>query len=141
MKMKLLPWVMFHHDIRLMVFRPKGVVDEPHIEKTIAMLEGVEEKADQPFDRYTDLSRLDAIDLSFKFIFRVSLHRRISYGKNPPVKSAFYVTSAATARVAKIHIMLTEHSALKVRMFNLLIANYLLSSRMMMFMRNRAIAV
>jgi hypothetical protein len=116
-KMKLLPWVMFHHDLRLMVFRPTGIVDEAHVDKTVAMLQAAEEQADKPFNRYTDLSRLDAIDLSFKYIFRVSLHRRLAYAKYPPVKSAFYCTSSAAARVARIHVMLTEYSPLKVRMF------------------------
>jgi hypothetical protein len=117
MKMKLLPWISFHHDHRLMVFRPRGIVDEPHVEKTVAMLEQVEQGADQPFDRYTDLSKLDAVDLSFEFIFRISLHRRLAYSKYPPVKSAFYVTSPATFRVARAHAILTDRSPLKVRWF------------------------
>ena len=47
MKLKLLPWVSFHHDLHLMIFRPRGIVDEPHIEKTVAMLEQVEQTGRQ----------------------------------------------------------------------------------------------
>ena len=96
-----------------MVLRPTGIVDEPHVERIIAMLEKVEEEADEPFDRYTDLSKIDAVDLRFAFIFRISLHRRLY----PPVKSAIYVTSPATARVARTHVLLTDRSPLRVKMF------------------------
>ena len=115
--MKLLPWVSFHHDHRLMVLRPLGVLDEPQVEKTVAMLEQLEKEADQPFNRFSDLSKLDAIDLSFEFIFRISLHRRLTYSKHPPVRSAFYVTSPATARVVRAHAILTERSPLMVKSF------------------------
>ena len=116
-KLKLLPGVTFHHDLRLMVFRPRGIVDEPHVEKTVAMLERVEAEVDKPFDRYTDLSKIDAIDLRFEFVFRICLHRRLTYAQYPPVKSAIYVTSPATMRIAKTHLLLTDHSPLKVKIF------------------------
>jgi hypothetical protein len=51
MKMKLLPWISLHHDLRLMIFRSRGIVAEAHVEKTIAMVQKVEEEADEPFDR------------------------------------------------------------------------------------------
>ena len=100
-----------------MVLRPLGVLNEPQVEKTVAMLEQLEKEADQPFNRFSDLSKLDAIDLSFEFIFRISLHRRLTYSKHPPVRSAFYVTSPATARVVRAHAILTERSPLKVKSF------------------------
>jgi hypothetical protein len=100
-----------------MVFEPKGILDEPQVEKTVAMLEEIEQEVDQPFDRYTDLSKIDAIDLGFDFVFRVSLHRRRVYANKPSVKSAFYATSEATLRIARIHVMLTDHSPLRVQIF------------------------
>lgn len=117
MKLKLLPWVSFHHDIHLMIFRPRGILDEAHVEKTVAMLDRLEKDADKPFDRFNDLSKIDAVDLSFDFIFHISLHRRLTYAKFPPVKSAFLATSPATARITKTHIMLTDFSPLRVKMF------------------------
>ena len=60
---------------------------------------------------------IDAIDLDFQFLFRICLHRRLVYARHPPVKSAFYVTSEAAARIVKIHALLTDHSPLDVRMF------------------------
>lgn len=117
MKMKLPRWVSFHHDHRIMVFRPLGVLDEREVERIVAMLDRLEEEADRPFNRFSDLSKLDAIDLSFEFIFRISLHRRLIYSKYPPVRSAFYVTSPATARVVRAHGILTDKSPLQVKSF------------------------
>ncbi len=83
----------------------------------VAFLEKTEDKAVRPFNRFTDLSKLDALDLDFKTMIRVSLHRRLIYSKHSPVKSAFYVTSPAAARVVKVHAILADHSPLKVKMF------------------------
>jgi len=116
-KVDLLPWLSFHHDLQLMILHPRGVLDAAQVEKAVAMLELAEEHADKPFNRFTDLSHIDAVDLSFEFVFRVSLHRRLSYADHPPVKSAFYVTNEETAHVAKTHALLTDHSPLYVRVF------------------------
>jgi len=126
-KLKLLPWIAFQHDHHLMVFRPRGVMDETRVEETVAVLEEAEKQSNEPFNRYSDLSKIDAFDLRFQFIFRISLHRRLFYAKFPPVKSAFYVTNPATARVVRTHVLLTDHSPLRARMFReaTLAANWL----------------
>ena len=84
MRMKLPPDVLFHHDLRLMVFRPRGVLDENRVDEIVAFLEKEEERAHKPFDRFSDLSKLDVIDLNYQYVFRVSLHRLRSYAKGPP---------------------------------------------------------
>jgi len=117
MKMKLPPNVLFHHDLRLMVYRPRGIIDEKEANRIVEFLEREEDRAERPFNRFTDNSKLDAIDLDFHFVFRISLHRRLVYAKRPPVKSAFYVNSPAVARVVKLHAILTDHSPLEVKMF------------------------
>ena len=117
MKLKLPPNVLFHHDLRLMVWRPRGVLSEKQVKPIVAFLEAAEERADKPFNRFADLSKLDAIDLNFHFVFHVSLHRRLVYAKHPPVKSAFYVTSQAVARIVRIHAIMTDRSPLKVSLF------------------------
>ena len=37
--------------------------------------------------------------------------------QHPPLKSAFYVTSPATAHRVKIYALMTDHSPLRVQMF------------------------
>ena len=117
MKMKLPPNVVFHHDLRLMVYRPRGIINEKEVNRIVEFLEREEDRAEHPFNRFTDNSKLDAVDLDFDFIFRISLHRRLFYANRPPVKSAFYVNSPAVARVVKLHAILTDQSPLQVKMF------------------------
>lgn len=100
-----------------MIYRPRGILTEDRLAGIIKFLEKAEDKAARPFNRFTDFSKLDALDLDFKTMIRIALHRRLIYGQHPPVKSAFYVTSPAAARVVKVHAILTDHSPLKVKMF------------------------
>ena len=100
-----------------MVFRPRGVLSEKRIRTLVKMLDEAEEEAARPFNRFTDLSQLFAVDLNIEAILSVSLHRQATYMKRAPVKSAFYVTTDAVARIAKIHTMVMESSYLSVRVF------------------------
>jgi len=101
-----------------MVFRPRGVITKKRLDVAIDLLEQLEDRDAHPFNRFSDLSKLDAIDIEFKTMFRFSLHRRLTYSKKSPVKSAIQVTSEAAIRVAKIHAVLTDYSPLKVRLFH-----------------------
>ena len=117
MKIKLPPNVLFHQDLRLMVWRPRGVLKEKSVNTIVAFLDAAEERADKPFNRFADLSKLDSVELDLPFVFRVSLHRRNVYEKHPPVKAAFYVTDPEAAHLVRIHAIVTEQSPLKVSMF------------------------
>jgi hypothetical protein len=109
--------MIFHHDVHLMVFKPRGVMTEERVMKDIGFLEEAEDRAKQPFNRFTDVTKADVTNLHFRDVLRISLHRRLKYGSGPPVKSAFYITTEEAARVIKMHALLTEHSPLRVRMF------------------------
>lgn len=117
MKQSLPPDVLFHSEARLLVYRPRGILNEHRVNAIIAFLEKEEDAADTPFNRFTDLSKLDALDLDVNAMIRISLYRRLAYGKYPPVKSAFYVTTPDTVRLLKVHVLLTDHSPIKARMF------------------------
>ena len=117
MKMKLPPDVLFHHDLRLMTWRPRGIVNEKVVNKIIAFLAQEEATADKPFDRFTDTLLVDAIDLNLRYIFHVSLFRRLSYAGRPPVKSAILVTDRTLTHYSKMHALLTQGSPLQVRIF------------------------
>src|SRR5947209_2656802 len=99
MKIELPADVSFHPGPRLMVYRPRGILTEDRLQAAVDFLEKVEDQAAKPFHRFTDLSKLDALDIEFKSIIRISLHRRLTYGQQAPIKSAFYVTSPPAARV------------------------------------------
>ena len=117
-QLKLHPDAIFHHDLWLMVFRPRGVLSEKRIQSVVKMLEDAENKAAKPFNRYTDLSQLFAVDVDLEAILGAALHRQATYAKRAPVKSAFYVTTEAVARIAKIHAQVVESSYLEVKIFD-----------------------
>ena len=52
-----------------------------------------------------------------KYVFHVALHRRLAYAGRKPVKSVFYVTRSKAAQLVKLHAIMTDHSPLKVEMF------------------------
>ena len=99
-----------------MLWKPHGILDQSLVNEIVAFIDVAEERA-KPFHRFADLSALDAVDLNFNFVFHIALHRRLSSAPHPPVKSAFYVTSPATAHYAKLHVMLTDYSPLDVTLF------------------------
>ena len=115
--MKLPAHVLFRKDLSLMLWKPHGVLDEALVNEIVAFVDTAEDRASKPFNRFADLSALDAVDLNFSFVFHIALHRRLAYAPNPPVKSAFYVTSPATAHYVKLHAMLTDYSPLHVALF------------------------
>lgn len=118
MKMKLPPHVSFHHDLRLMAWRPRGILEENQISQIVEFLDKEEDRAEKPFNRFADLSKLDAVDLDPDFILRVSLRRRLVYAERPAVRVAFYVTSEAVARFVQIHVLATDQSPLECAMFD-----------------------
>ena len=115
--MKLRSDVEFHEDIRLLVYRPHGVIDEPALKKVISLLEDLEAKLQKPFNRFSDTLAADEIELNFKYVTQVSLCRRLSYAGHPPVKSAILATDATMIHYARLHALLTQGSPINVRVF------------------------
>jgi len=104
-------------DASLLIWRPRGVLNEATVNRIIAFLGDREGKVGSPFNRFTDMSALNAVDLNFKYVFHVALFRRLSRVGREVVKSAFLVTDPERARYIKLHAMLTDYSPLKVAIF------------------------
>jgi hypothetical protein len=115
--LKLPAHVLFRKDLSLLLWRPRGTLDESAVNEMVEFTETVEKRKGQPLNRFVDLSALDAVDLNFEFVFHVALGRRLSAAPKPAVKSAFYVTGPDTIHYAKLHAMLTDHSPLHVALF------------------------
>lgn len=115
--MKLPPNAQFNEELGLFLWRPRLIVNEAVVNKLIAFLGAKEAMCDKPFNRFSDATRVDAIDLNFRYIFHVALFRRLSYAGRPPVKSAILVQNEALARYSKMHALLTRGSPLKVKIF------------------------
>ena len=112
-----LPDVEFTEDLRLLVWRPRGVLDEALLSKIIALLDDLEGASTDSFNRFIDTTGADAVYLNFKYVFHISLYRRLSYANRPAVKSAILATNEAAIHYGRHHAMLMQGSQINVRVF------------------------
>jgi hypothetical protein len=115
--MTLPPDVEFYEDIRLIVWRPDGLVNQAAVNKIITVIGELETRLEKPFNRFSDTLRADAVDLNFEYIIHVSLYRRSFYGKRPSIKSAILATDETLIHYAKVHALLTQGSPINVHVF------------------------
>ena len=115
--MKLPPDIQFYEDIGLLVYRPRGLLNEATVNKIIKVIGELEAKLKEPFNRFFDTLGHDEVDLNFKYVIHVSLYRRLTYVKWPPIKSAILATDSTIIHYAKMHALLTQGSAINVRIF------------------------
>ena len=115
--MKFPPDVEFHDDIRLLVYRPHGFLNEQSVNKIVSIIEDLEAKLQQPFNRFFDTLGHDEVELNFRYVIEISLHRVISYLDRPPVKSAILATDNTIIHYCQLHAIITEDSTIKVRIF------------------------
>jgi hypothetical protein len=109
--MKLPPEIEFHEDIRLLIYRPRGLIDEAAINKIISVIEDLEAKLREPFNRFSDTLAADEVELNFKYVMR------LAYAGRPPVKSAILATDSTLIHYGRLHALLTQGSSIKVRIF------------------------
>ena len=115
--MKLPPDVQFREDVRLLVWRPRGLVNQEAVSRIITVLGELEFSLKEPFNRFTDTLAADAVDLNFEYIIRISLYRRLVYANRPPIKSAILATDSTLIHYGKVHALLTQGSPIKARVF------------------------
>jgi hypothetical protein len=115
--MKLPPDIEFYEDIRLLIYRPKGLINEAEINRVIGVIEGIEAASQQPFNRFSDTSETHEVELNFHYVIQASLHRRLAHAGRASVKSAILATDSTLVHYARLLILLTEGSTIKVRVF------------------------
>ena len=115
--MKLPDDLEFYEDIRLIVWRPRGLLKKTAVNKIITVLGELETTLKEPFNRFSDTVGADAVDLNFEYIIQVSLYRRRFYGKRPSIKSAILATDATLIHYGQVHALLTQGSPINVRVF------------------------
>ena len=115
--MKLPPEIEFHPDIRLLIYRPRGLIDEAVLNKVISVIEDLEAATQEPFNRFSDTSETHEVELNFRYVIHVSLHRRLSHKGRAPVKSAILATDSTLIHYARLHALLTQGSPINVRVF------------------------
>jgi len=115
--MKLASDVEFHEDIRLLIYRPRGVLNEQSVDKIVRIIGDLESKLHEPFDRFFDTSGHDEVELNFRHVIQISLYRVMSYMDRPSVKSAILATDSTITHYCQLHAIITEDSPIKVRIF------------------------
>jgi len=113
--MKLSPDIEFHQDIRLLIYRPKGVINETEINRVIGVIEGIEAASQDPFNRFSDTSETHEVELNFRYVIQASLHRRLTHKGRAPVKSAILATDSTIIHYSRLLALLTEGSSISVR--------------------------
>jgi hypothetical protein len=111
------PGVECLEDAKLFIWRPCGLLNEAVLNKILAFITAQEGRFGRQFNRFTDLFLVDAVDLTFKYIFHFALYRRLSRLGREPLKSAVLATAPEVLRYVKLHALVTDHSPLKVRIF------------------------
>jgi hypothetical protein len=111
------PDVEFHEDSRLLIYRPRGLIDEAAVNKIVAVIEKIEAATQEPFNRFSDASEAHEVELNFQYVIQVALHRRLVHKGRAPVKSAILATDSTIVHYARLLVVLTEGSSIKVRVF------------------------
>jgi hypothetical protein len=116
-KIELPPDVEFHEDVHLLVYRLKGRLNKGSVNKIVFIIEDLEARSQEPFNRFFDTLGHDEVELNFKYVIHISLHRRRSYADRPPVKSAILATDSTIIHYARLHALLTQGSPINVQIF------------------------
>jgi hypothetical protein len=116
--MKLPSEIEFYPDIRLLIYRPRGSIDEAAINKITSVIDDLEAATQEPFNRFSDTSEIHEVELNFRYVIHVSLHRRLAHAGHAPVKSAILATEPTLIHYARLLALLTEGSSIKVRVFH-----------------------
>jgi hypothetical protein len=109
--------VEFHEDIRLFIYRPRGLLNEASVDSAVIALGDLESRLKEPFNRFSDTSAIDRVELNYQYVIQVSLHRVLTYADRPSVKSAILTTDSTVGHYFQLHAIITEGSPINVRIF------------------------
>ena len=107
----------FHEDIRLLIYSPRGVLNEQSVDKIVSIVGELETKLQEPFNRFFDTLGHDEVELNFQHVIQISLYRVVSYSGRPPVKSAILATDTTITHYCQLHAIITKDSPINVRIF------------------------
>ena len=115
--MKVPPDIYFRSEHNLLLWKPRGILNEKAVNQIVAFIRAEEAKSDSNKLRFVDTSELTAIELNFRYVFHVAIARRMSREGRSSIKSAFYIEDPTFEHYFKLHALLTDHSSLHVRLF------------------------
>ena len=109
--------VEFREDLQLLIWKPCGLLNESATNKILAFLSEEEARSSKNELRFTDTSGLTAVALNFQYVFHIALYRRLTRMGRPMVKSAFLIKNPEFAHYFKLHVVMTDYSRIKAKLF------------------------
>jgi Flp pilus assembly pilin Flp len=109
--------VEFHEEIRLLIYRPRGLLNQAAVNKIITVIGELEHSLKEPFNRFSDTVETAAVELNYEYVIRASLYRRFVYGTRPPIRSAILATDATAVHYARLLALITHGSPINVGVF------------------------
>ena len=109
--------VQFHAEQRLVVWRPRGTLNEKELSDVVAALGQLEAQFSEPFNRFTDTAGVSAVDINYEYVFTVALYRRFAYAHRAPIKSAILAIDPTLVDYGRLHALVTRGSSIDVRVF------------------------
>jgi hypothetical protein len=67
--MRLPSEIQFHHDIRLLIYRSRGLICETALNSVIRVIEDLEAATQEPFNRFSDTLGTDEVEPNTPFTF------------------------------------------------------------------------
>ena len=92
-------------------------MNEQSVNRIVSIIQDIEAKLQKPFNRFFDTLGHDEIELNFRYIMQISLHRVLSYFDRPPVKSAILATDSTIIHYCQLHAIIAEDSPITVHIF------------------------
>ena len=109
--------VEFHAEQRLVLWRPRGLLDENAVCDVVAALSQLEMELHEPFNRFLDTAGVSAVDINYEYVFTVSLYRSFAYAHRPPIKTAILAIDPTLVDYGRLHALVTGGSSIDVRVF------------------------
>lgn len=109
--------VQFLEEVRLLILRPHGVLDESSLNKIVDVIGELEAMSKEPFNRFWDATGYHDVKLNFRVAMNVSVYRRLAYSDRPSIKSAILATDRRIIQYARLLALMTQGSPIKLHVF------------------------
>jgi hypothetical protein len=109
--------VQFLEEVRLLIFRPHGTLDEDSLNKIVDVIGELEAFSKEPFNRFWDATNYAEVNLNFRVAANVSLYRRLAYSDRPSIKSAILAIDRRIIHYANLLAFLTRGSPIQMNVF------------------------
>ena len=103
--------------LRLRTWKPSGLLDAKRTNEILHFVELEEKFGEEPFNRFIDLSAIDAVRLRMVDVEKLAARRFENY-HGTPVKSAIFALNPLAFGIARMYEQLMRRTPIEVRVFS-----------------------